>query len=80
MQDPTTPRQQPMLFLVPIEGEGKSVEDLEGEAASDLLEVARRHLASLAGSTSRWLPFLDVIVEECSSAGETVASLRVAEP
>lgn len=72
MQDHT---QHPMLFLVPVEGEGKTVEDLEVECRADLLATAQHHLRALSGSTSRWLPFLNVIAEECAPAA-TGASVR----
>lgn len=51
-------RQQPMLFLVPVEGEGKSVEDLEVEALTELAALAEKHLSRLSGSGSPWLRYL----------------------
>jgi hypothetical protein len=52
--------------LVLREGYGQSVEQLNEECRAELLEVAQRHMAALAGSRSLWLPFLAVIVAECS--------------
>ena len=69
-------RQQPMLFLVPVEGEGKSVQELDEECRRDLLAVAERHLKALSGSSSRWLPFLSVIASECA-ADERAGLVRV---
>lgn len=64
MQDRS--HQPPILGLVPVEGEGKSVDELDEECRAELLAVARRHLGALAGSTSLWLPFLAVIAAEAS--------------
>lgn len=66
-------RQDPMLFLVSIAGEGKSVRELDEECRAALLAVAEEHLAALAGSRSRWLPFLAVIAAECGEAGGKAA-------
>lgn len=51
-------RQDPMLFLVPIEGDGQSVEDLEREALEELRAVAEKHLSRLHGSGSPWARYL----------------------
>lgn len=45
-------RQDPILFLVPIQGEGKSVEELETEAVEELRELAERQLSRLPASSS----------------------------
>lgn len=70
-------RQQPLVSLVPVPGEGRSVSDLDEECRAALLAVAERQSAALAGSTSQWLPFLGVILEECAEPVETGASIRV---
>lgn len=67
MQD-RSHRQSPLLTLIPLEGEGRSVEELELACTDDLREVVERHLAALAGSSSRWLPFLALLAEECGAA------------
>jgi hypothetical protein len=76
MQD-RSHRQDPMLFLVPVEGEGKSVDELSEECRADLHDVAEKHLAALSGSRSHWLPFLRVIAAEAASVDETVPLTRV---
>jgi len=77
MQDHDSHRQQPMLFLVPIDGEAKPLEQLDEECRADLLAVAERHQAALSGSTSLWLPFLAVILDECvAPVAETAPSVR----
>jgi hypothetical protein len=70
-------RQDPMLFPVPIRGEGKPVPELEEECRAELFEVAARHLTALAGSTSPWLRFLAVIAEETADGCETGSLVRV---
>lgn len=51
-------RQGPLLRLVSLEGEGRSVGDLEEEALSTVLRAAEEGLSSLSGSGSSRLRFL----------------------
>lgn len=51
-------RQAPILGLVPIDGEGQPVDDLEREALEELRAVAEKHLSRLNGSGSPWLRYL----------------------
>lgn len=70
MQDPTTPRQQPMLFLVPLAGGEQSVEELEEAALGELREVAERHLSRLAGSASPWLGLLAAVARSAAPSSD----------
>lgn len=65
-----------MLFLVPLKGEGKSVAELDEECRVALLGLAESQLQTLAGSKSRWLPFLAVIADEASDDARA-AQVRV---
>lgn len=61
--------QHPILRLVG-DGDAEPIHDLNEEVRRDLLELAERHLRTLAGSKSRWLPFLSVIASEAESPDE----------
>ena len=64
--------QQPMLFLVPVEGEGKSGEDFEEEFRAKLVDLAEEYAPLLARVKSRWLSFALVIQQECSGDEKAV--------
>lgn len=66
--------QQPMLFLVPVSGEAKAVEELEEEVLADIAAAAERGLKSLAGSSSPCLRFLRVVLEQADLAASSAAS------
>lgn len=68
-------RQSPILGLVALDGEGKSVEELDDECREAFLEVAERQLDALAGSRSRWRAFAALIAEECAPH-ETASRVR----
>lgn len=51
-------RQDPLLRLVAVEGDAKSVPDLEQEAVEAVLRVAEKGLTSLSGSGSPKLRYL----------------------
>lgn len=51
-------RQGPLLKLVAVEGDARSVEDLEREALAAVLRAAEEGLTSLSGSGSPKLRFL----------------------
>lgn len=67
-------RQDPMLFLVPVNGQSQSVEELEQSALDELAAVAEKHLSRLSGSSSPCLRFLATVREQADLASETVAS------
>jgi hypothetical protein len=56
MQDNT--HQAPVLRLVPVQGDGYSVSDLEREALTEVLRAAEDGLSSLSGSGSTRQQFL----------------------
>lgn len=66
MQD-ASHRQDPILSLVPIRGEGKSVEELEREALVAILRDAEEGLTSLSGSGSTRLRFLQSVQSGAAS-------------
>jgi hypothetical protein len=66
---------QPTLVLK--EGSGQSVAELNEECREELLDIAIRHSAALAGSRSLWLPFLSVILEECAGPAVMAELVRV---
>lgn len=66
MQD-RSHRQQPILGLVPLPGEGRSVAELEREALDELREVAEKHLSLLSGSDSPWLRYLASVQSNASA-------------
>lgn len=71
-------RQDPMLFLVPVAGEGMSVEELEREALEELRAVAEKHLSRLSGSDSPWLRYLISVrsAADVSSAEPRIGLVR----
>ena len=60
-------RQDPMLFLVPVAGEGRSVEDLGEEAVAAVLRAAEEGLSALSGSDSPKLRFLRSVAASAST-------------
>jgi hypothetical protein len=64
-------RQDPMLFLVPVAGEGASVEDLEREALEAVLRAAEAGATSLSGSGS-----VQATAENLLAASPTLRALH----
>lgn len=50
--------QRPLLNLVAVDGEGKSVDELVQDALGELAAVATKHLSHLAGSGDPALRYL----------------------
>jgi hypothetical protein len=62
--------QRPLIGLVPLDGKGTPIAELEAECLADLLRVAEYHLTILAGSGSPWVDALDEIRRQaCDSLG-----------
>lgn len=65
-------QQHPILSLVPIAGEGMSVEDLEIEGLAALMRVAEEAVTSLSGTDSPKLRFFrSVQASSASLLGES---------